>query len=168
MKYIRRSAGYTWTDYKSNTQIGKVLNITPVFEKLLEYMRKCIQHVNKTPRYRLPGVMILYTMIGEGNMAKFWRDLWICETWTGKEVAKLPDRYMMMIINFMRQNVTFLSIMSKENFPVLKSLCYCCVQCSAVILGVTNSFPFKKVRQILYLMEDELKIKQIFKRYILS
>ena len=71
MKYIRRSAGYTWTDYKSNTQIGKVLNITPVFEKLLEYMRKCIQHVNKTPRYRLPGVMILYTMIGEGNMAKF-------------------------------------------------------------------------------------------------
>ena len=25
MKYMRRTAGYTWTDYKSNTQITKKL-----------------------------------------------------------------------------------------------------------------------------------------------
>ena len=35
MKYMRRTAGYTWTDYKTNTQITKELKITPVLDKLL-------------------------------------------------------------------------------------------------------------------------------------
>jgi hypothetical protein len=30
MKYMRRTAGYIWTDYKTNTQISKELKITPV------------------------------------------------------------------------------------------------------------------------------------------
>ena len=30
MKYTKRTAGYTWTDYKTNTQIAKELKITPV------------------------------------------------------------------------------------------------------------------------------------------
>ena len=30
MKYMRRRAGYTWTDYKTNTQIAKELKITPI------------------------------------------------------------------------------------------------------------------------------------------
>ena len=29
MKYMRRTAGYTWTDHKTNTQIAKELKITP-------------------------------------------------------------------------------------------------------------------------------------------
>ena len=29
MKYMRRTAGYTWTHYKTNTQITKELKITP-------------------------------------------------------------------------------------------------------------------------------------------
>jgi hypothetical protein len=28
MKYMRRTAGYTWADYKTNTQIAKELKIT--------------------------------------------------------------------------------------------------------------------------------------------
>jgi len=36
MKYVRRTAGCTWTDYKTNTQITKELKITPILEKLLE------------------------------------------------------------------------------------------------------------------------------------
>jgi hypothetical protein len=39
MKYMRRTAGYTWTDYKTNTKITKELKITPVLDKLLEYTR---------------------------------------------------------------------------------------------------------------------------------
>ena len=35
MKYIRRTAGYTWTDYKTNAQIAKELKITPILDKLL-------------------------------------------------------------------------------------------------------------------------------------
>jgi hypothetical protein len=30
MKYMRRTAGYTWTDYKSNSHIAKEFEITPV------------------------------------------------------------------------------------------------------------------------------------------
>jgi hypothetical protein len=50
MKYMRRTAGYTWTDYKTNTQIAKELKITPILDKLLEYKRKWIQDVNRIPR----------------------------------------------------------------------------------------------------------------------
>jgi hypothetical protein len=39
MKYMRRTAGYIWTDYKTNKQITKELNTTPVLDKLLEYKR---------------------------------------------------------------------------------------------------------------------------------
>jgi len=40
MKYMRRTTGYTWTDYKTNTQITKELKITPILDKLLEYKKK--------------------------------------------------------------------------------------------------------------------------------
>jgi hypothetical protein len=39
MKYMRRTAGYTWTDYKTNSHIANELEITPVLDKLLEYKR---------------------------------------------------------------------------------------------------------------------------------
>ena len=39
MKYMRRTVGYTWTDYKTNTQITKELKITPILDRLLEYKR---------------------------------------------------------------------------------------------------------------------------------
>jgi ABC-type ATPase involved in cell division len=35
MNYMRRTVGYTWTDYKTNTQIAKELKMTPVLNKLL-------------------------------------------------------------------------------------------------------------------------------------
>jgi len=49
MKYMRRTAGYTWTDYKTNAQIAKELKITPILDKLLEYKRSWMQHVNRMP-----------------------------------------------------------------------------------------------------------------------
>jgi hypothetical protein len=61
MKYMRRTAGYTWTDYKTNTQIAKELKITPVLDKLLEYKRNGIQRVNRMPRNRLPKIMKHYS-----------------------------------------------------------------------------------------------------------
>jgi len=30
---MRRTAGYTWTDHKTNKQITKELKITPIFDK---------------------------------------------------------------------------------------------------------------------------------------
>jgi hypothetical protein len=46
MKYMRRKAGYTWTYHKTYTEIAKELNITPVLDKIQDYKRNWIQHVN--------------------------------------------------------------------------------------------------------------------------
>jgi hypothetical protein len=67
MKYMRRKARYTWTDYKTNTQITKELKITPILKKLLEYKRNYIRHVNRMPRSRLPRVMKHYPPTGRWN-----------------------------------------------------------------------------------------------------
>jgi hypothetical protein len=39
MKYIR-TARYTWTDDKTNAEIAKELNITPVLDTIRDYERK--------------------------------------------------------------------------------------------------------------------------------
>jgi hypothetical protein len=57
MKYMRRTAGYIWTDHKTNTEIAKVLNITTVLDKMQEYKRKWKQHVNRMSHNRLPRIM---------------------------------------------------------------------------------------------------------------
>jgi hypothetical protein len=67
MKYTRRTAGYTWTHYKTNAQIAKELKIKPFLDKLLEYKRSWIQHVNIMPRNRLPRVMKHYCPTGRRN-----------------------------------------------------------------------------------------------------
>jgi len=67
LKYMRRTAGYIWTDYKTNAQIAKELKITPILDKLLEYKRNLIQHVNRMPRTRLPRVMKRYSPTGRRN-----------------------------------------------------------------------------------------------------
>ena len=87
MKYMRRTAGYTWTDYKTIAQIAKELKITPILYKLLEYNRSWIQHVNRMPPNRLPRVMKHYCPTGRRNQ------FWIRETGTGQQVAQLHERY---------------------------------------------------------------------------
>jgi hypothetical protein len=67
LKYVRRTAGYTWADYKTNAQIAKELKITPILDKLPEYERSWIQHVNRMPRNRLPRVMKYHSANGRRN-----------------------------------------------------------------------------------------------------
>jgi len=67
---MRRTAGYTRTYYKTNTQIAKELKITPVLDKLLGCKRNWIQHVNRMPRNRLPRVMKHYSPTGIMNHAR--------------------------------------------------------------------------------------------------
>jgi DNA-binding sugar fermentation-stimulating protein len=62
MKYMRRTAGYIWIDYKTNAQIAKELKIRQILDKLLEYKRNWIQHVN-----RLTRVMKHYSPTGRRN-----------------------------------------------------------------------------------------------------
>ena len=63
----RITARYTWTDYKTNTQITKELKIAQILDKLLEYKRNWIQHVNRMPRNRLPRVIKHYSPTGRRN-----------------------------------------------------------------------------------------------------
>jgi hypothetical protein len=65
---MRITAAYTWTDYKTNTQITKELKKkTPILYKLLEYKSSWIQHVNRMPRNRLPRVMKHYSPTDRRN-----------------------------------------------------------------------------------------------------
>jgi hypothetical protein len=57
MEYMRRTAGYAWTDHKTNKEIAKELNVTTVLDKIKDYKRKWIQHVNRMPRNRLPRLI---------------------------------------------------------------------------------------------------------------
>ena len=79
MKYMRRTAGYIWTDYKTNAQIAKELKITPILDKLLEYKRNWIQHVNRMPHNRLSRVMKRYSPTGRRNHGRPLKRL--LDTW---------------------------------------------------------------------------------------
>jgi hypothetical protein len=70
MKYMRRTARYTRTDYKTNKQTAKELKITQILDKLPEYKRKWIQHINRMPRNRLPRVIKHYTPTGRRNYGR--------------------------------------------------------------------------------------------------
>ena len=67
MKYARRTARHNWTDYRTNERIAKELKITPILDKLLEYKRNWIQHVNRMPRNSLPRVMKQFLRCGAGD-----------------------------------------------------------------------------------------------------
>ena len=101
MKYTRRTAGYIWTDYKTNAQTAKELKITQILDKLLEYKRNWIQHVNRMPRNRLPRVKKCYSPAGRRNHGRPLKSFWIRETGTGQQVAQHHDRYMMMMMMMM-------------------------------------------------------------------
>jgi hypothetical protein len=75
MKCMRRTAGYTWTDYKTNSHITKDLEITPSLDNLLGYKRNWIQHVNRTPRDRLPRIMKHYSPSGRRNRGRHLKRL---------------------------------------------------------------------------------------------
>jgi hypothetical protein len=66
MKYMGRTVGYAWTNYKTNVQIATELKTTPILDKLLEYKRNWI-HVNRMSRNRLPRVMKHYSPAGRRN-----------------------------------------------------------------------------------------------------
>jgi hypothetical protein len=75
MKCIRRTAGYIWSDYKTNTQIVKELKITQILDKLLEYKRNWLQHANRMPCNTLPRVMKHYSPTGRRNYDKHLKRL---------------------------------------------------------------------------------------------
>ena len=50
---MRKTVGYTCTDYKTNKETAKELNKTQVLDKIQEYRRNWLQHINRMPHDRL-------------------------------------------------------------------------------------------------------------------
>jgi hypothetical protein len=72
MKYMRRTARHTWTDYKTNKEMVEELNITPLSVKIQDYRRNWLQHIKRLPRNSLPRTLKIYRPTGRKNQ---WRPL---------------------------------------------------------------------------------------------
>jgi len=66
IKYMGRTSGYIRTDCNKYTNCRGIKNNTNL-DKLLEYKRNWIQHVNRMPRNRLPRVVKHYSPTGRRN-----------------------------------------------------------------------------------------------------
>jgi hypothetical protein len=73
----------------------KIKNNTPILDKLLEYKRNWIQHVNRMPRNRLPRVMKHYFPTGRRNYGRSSKTL--LDTWDQNGSTSGPNMMMMMI-----------------------------------------------------------------------
>jgi hypothetical protein len=75
MKYTRKTAGYTWTGYKINTESAKELNITTVLDKIQEYRRNWLERVNSVPPNKLPRVLKNHRTTGKRNQGRLLKRL---------------------------------------------------------------------------------------------
>ena len=57
MKYMRKTAGYTWTDHKTNTETARELKITQALDKIQGYRRNSLQYINGMTHNRLPRIL---------------------------------------------------------------------------------------------------------------
>lgn len=61
MKHKRKTGGHNWTDYETNTEIAKEINVTQVLNKTQEYITNWLQYVNRMPLNKSPRVQKLQT-----------------------------------------------------------------------------------------------------------
>jgi len=54
MKLLRPLAGYTLYDHKTNNSIRKELRITSILDKIDEYRKKWLLHIQRMPQNRIP------------------------------------------------------------------------------------------------------------------
>ena len=99
IKYMRTTAGYICTDYKTSTEIAKGLNITPVLDKVKDYRRNWVWKVNRMPRKKITQDNEELHTIRQKDLGEQRRDFWMCASGTGQQVAQLRgDSYMMMMM----------------------------------------------------------------------
>ena len=84
--------------YKTSTKIEKESHINLVLDKIQNYSRNCIRHVNRKPLNNFPKIIKAVHQKAEGTSGDHCRDIWMWETGTGQEVAQLQESYMMFII----------------------------------------------------------------------
>jgi hypothetical protein len=61
MRFMRKTAKYTWRAHKTNEEITNELKVTSVFDKITSYKSDWMQHINRIPGSRLPNLLTKYT-----------------------------------------------------------------------------------------------------------
>jgi hypothetical protein len=75
MKFMRKTAKYTWQDHKRNQDITEELKIQQVMEKINNYKNKWIQHVRRMDRARLPRGILKYQPAGRRGQGRPLKEL---------------------------------------------------------------------------------------------
>ena len=57
VKFMSRTAKYTWRDYRTTEDILSALTVHPVVMKIENYRNKRIQHVRQMDRDRMPHLI---------------------------------------------------------------------------------------------------------------
>jgi hypothetical protein len=70
MKFMRKTAKYTWQDHKQNRDITEELTIQPVMEKINNYKNRWDQHFRRMDRARLPHAILKYQPAGRKNQGR--------------------------------------------------------------------------------------------------
>jgi hypothetical protein len=103
MRYMRITAGHTWTDHKANTEIAKELHTTPVLNKIQGYKRNCIHHVytSSIPHNRLSRIVKNCTTKGRRIQGRPMKGLLDERDRNGSTRAQLHGGFirMMMMMN---------------------------------------------------------------------
>ena len=77
MKLLRPLAGYTLYDHKTNDYIRRELRITDILDKIDEYRRNWLSHLQRMPQNRIPLKSYHYRPQGRrtiGRPKKRWRE----------------------------------------------------------------------------------------------
>ena len=104
MKLLRPLAGYTLYDHKTNDYICRELRITGILDKIDEYRRNWLQHLQRMPQNRIPLKPYHYRPQGRrtiGRPKKCWREqLLTVETERIKLQCMLPGKQFVFLFPF--------------------------------------------------------------------
>ena len=78
MKFMRRTAKYTWKDYKTNENILSELKINPAVKKIQNCGNNLVQHVRWMDRDRLAHLVMKYEPCGKQSQGWTYKRLLDC------------------------------------------------------------------------------------------
>ena len=82
---MRKTAGYTGTDYKTSVEIANEVNITPFLDKMQDYRRYWIRHVSRIRRNGLSMIIKYYRRKGRRNQGRSLKILLnVCDRYESK------------------------------------------------------------------------------------
>jgi hypothetical protein len=70
MRFMRKTAEYTWRDHKTKEEKINELKVSSILDKITGYKKDWIQHTNRMPRSRSPNLLTKYAPRGIRNQGR--------------------------------------------------------------------------------------------------